>query len=159
MVGIRKVDAPKNTSTSTAPAPAQEPLSPSEQTAVLAKVFAESTVQSGGIPALADAGIRLFFCGPESFTPDGLYHLGEVAGLRNYLVAAGFNSVGMLSGPGAGAVLADWLVDGRPSIDLPEVDPRRTMPHETNRRFLEQRVTETLDVSYSDRKSTRLNRV
>ncbi len=101
------------------------------------------------IPALADAGIRLFFCGPESFTPDGLYHLGEVAGLRNYLVAAGFNSVGMLSGPGAGSVLADWLVDGRPSIDLPEVDPRRTMPHETNRRFLEQRVTETLDVSYA----------
>ena len=101
------------------------------------------------IPALADAGIRLFFCGPEGFTPDGLYHLGEVPGLRNYLVAAGFNSVGMLSGPGAGAVLADWLVDGRPSIDLPEVDPRRTMPHETNRRFLEQRVTETLDLAYS----------
>ncbi len=101
------------------------------------------------IPALADAGIRLFFCGPESFTPDGLYHLGEVAGLRNYLVAAGFNSVGMLSGPGAGAVLADWIVDGHPSIDLPEVDPRRAMPHETNRRFLEQRVTETLDLAYA----------
>ena len=101
------------------------------------------------IPTLADAGIRLFFCGPESFTPDGLYHLGEVDGVRNYLVAAGFNSVGMLSGPGAGAVLADWIVDGYPSIDLPEVDPRRTMPHETNRRFLEQRVTETLDLAYS----------
>jgi 4-methylaminobutanoate oxidase (formaldehyde-forming) len=101
------------------------------------------------IPALADAGIRLFFCGPESFTPDGLYHLGEVAGLRNSLVAAGFNSGGMLSGPGAGSVLAAWLVAGRPSIDLPEVDPRRTMPHETNRRFLEQRVTETLDLSYA----------
>jgi 4-methylaminobutanoate oxidase (formaldehyde-forming) len=101
------------------------------------------------IPALAYAGIRLFFSGPESFTPDGLYHLGEVAGLRNYFVAAGFNSVGMLSGPGAGSVLADWIVDGRPSIDLPEVDPRRTMPHETNRRFLEQRVTETLDLAYA----------
>ena len=101
------------------------------------------------IPVLGDVGIRLFFCGPESFTPDGLYHLGEVAGLRNYLVAAGFNSVGMLSGPGAGSVLADWIVDGHPSLDLPEVDPRRTMPHETNRRFLEQRVTETLDLAYS----------
>ena len=101
------------------------------------------------IPALAEAGIRLFFGGPESFTPDGLYHLGEVPGLQSYLVAAGFNSVGMLSGPGAGSVLADWLVDGRPSIDLPECDPRRTMPHETNRRFLEQRVTETLDLAYS----------
>lgn len=101
------------------------------------------------IPALADARIRLFFCGPESFTPDGLYHLGEVPGLRDYYVAAGFNSVGMLSGPGAGAVLADWIVDGHPPVDLPEVDPRRTMPHETNRRFLEQRVTETLDLSYA----------
>jgi 4-methylaminobutanoate oxidase (formaldehyde-forming) len=101
------------------------------------------------IPALADAGIRLFFSGPESFTPDGLYHLGEVPGLRNYFVAAGFNSVGMLSGPGAGSVLADWLVDGRPPIDMPEVDPRRVMPHETNRRFLEQRVTETLDLAYA----------
>lgn len=101
------------------------------------------------IPALADVGVRLFFGGPESFTPDGLYHLGEVPGVRNYLVAAGFNSVGMLSGPGVGAVLADWLVDGHPSIDLPEVDPRRTMPHETNRRFLQQRVLETLDVAYS----------
>ena len=100
------------------------------------------------VPALADAGIRLFFCGPESFTPDGLYHLGEVTDLRGYFVAAGFNSVGMLSGPGAGSVLADWIVDGHPSIDLPEVDPRRTMPHETNRRFLEQRVTETLDLAY-----------
>ena len=101
------------------------------------------------IPALADAGVRLFFSGPESFTPDGLYHLGEVPDVRNYLVAAGFNSVGMLSGPGAGSVLADWLVDGHPSVDLPEVDPRRTMPHETNRRFLEQRVVETLDLAYS----------
>lgn len=101
------------------------------------------------IPALADAGVRLFFSGPESFTPDGLYHLGEVPQVRNYLVAAGFNSVGMLSGPGAGAVLADWLVDGHPSFDLSEVDPRRVMPHETNRRFLEQRVVETLDLAYS----------
>ena len=100
------------------------------------------------IPVLADAGIRLFFGGPEGFTPDGLYHLGEVSGIRNYLVAAGFNSVGMLSGPGAGSVLADWIIDGHASIDLPEVDPRRTMPHETNRRFLEQRVTETLDLAY-----------
>ena len=54
------------------------------------------------LPVLAEAGIRLHFCGPESFTPDGLYHLGQPAGLRNYFVAAGFNSVGFLSGPGAG---------------------------------------------------------
>ncbi|HEY2127898.1 MAG TPA: FAD-dependent oxidoreductase [Streptosporangiaceae bacterium] len=100
------------------------------------------------LPVLADTGIRLHFCGPESFTPDGLYHLGQAAGLRNYFVAAGFNSVGFLSGPGAGAVLADWIVDGYPSLDLPEADPRRAAPHEVNRRFLEQRVTETLDLAY-----------
>ena len=100
------------------------------------------------LPVLADTGIRLHFCGPESFTPDGLYHLGEAAGLRNCFIAAGFNSVGFLSGPGAGSVLADWIVDGRSPLDLPETDPRRVAPHETNRRFLEQRVTETLDLAY-----------
>jgi glycine cleavage system aminomethyltransferase T/glycine/D-amino acid oxidase-like deaminating enzyme len=100
------------------------------------------------LPCLADAGIRLHFCGPESFTPDGLYHLGEAPGLRNYYVAAGFNSIGFLSGPGAGSVLADWIIDGRSPIDIPETDPRRVAPHETNRRYLEQRVTETLDVAY-----------
>ncbi len=100
------------------------------------------------IPVLAETGIRLHFCGPESFTPDGLYHLGEAPGLRKFFVAAGFNSVGFLSGPGAGSVLADWIVDGRSPLDLPEADPRRVAPHETNRRFLEQRVTETLDLAY-----------
>ena len=100
------------------------------------------------LPVLADTGIRLHFCGPESFTPDGLYHLGEAPGLRNFFIAAGFNSVGFLSGPGAGSVLADWIVDGRSPLDLPETDPRRVAPHETNRRFLEQRVTETLDLAY-----------
>ncbi len=100
------------------------------------------------LPCLADAGIRMHFCGPESFTPDGLYHLGETPGLRNYYVAAGFNSIGFLSGPGAGSVLADWIVDGRSPIDITETDPRRVAPHETNRRYLEQRVTETLDLAY-----------
>ena len=100
------------------------------------------------VPILAETGIRLHFCGPESFTPDGVYHLGEAPGLRNYFVAAGFNSIGFLSGPGAGSVLADWIVDGRSPIDLPETDPRRVAPHETNRRYLEKRVTETLDVAY-----------
>lgn len=100
------------------------------------------------VPVLADAGIRLHFCGPESFTPDGMYHLGEAPYVRNYFIAAGFNSVGFLSGPGAGSVIADWIVDGAPSIDLPEADPGRTQRHETNRRFLEKRTVEYLDESY-----------
>lgn len=100
------------------------------------------------IPALEDVGIRLFFCGPESFTPDGIYHLGEVPGVSNYFVAAGFNSIGFLSGPGAGQALADWIVDGKRPFDLTEADPRRSFPHQTNRRYLEARVTETLDLAY-----------
>ena len=100
------------------------------------------------MPVLADAGIRLHFCGPESFTPDGQYHLGEAPNLKNYFVAAGFNSVGFLSGPGAGSVLADWIVDGRSPIDLPETDPARVHHHETNRRFLEARALESLDLAY-----------
>lgn len=100
------------------------------------------------IPAIADIGIRLFFCGPESFTPDGVYHLGEVSGVRNYLAAVGFNSVGFLSGPGAGKVVADWIVDGHSPFALVETDPRRVQPFQTNRRYLEERVVETLDVSY-----------
>ncbi len=101
------------------------------------------------IPVLADAGVRLFFSGPESFTPDGFFHFGEVPGLTNYFAACGFNSIGFLTGPGAGQVLADWIVDGRPSMDLPEVDPRRVIPFQVNRRYLEERVTETLDLAYA----------
>ncbi len=100
------------------------------------------------IPILADAGIRLHFSGPEAFTPDGFYHLGPAPRLPNYFLAAGFNSTGFLTGPGAGATLADWIVDGRPPVVMPEVDPARVQPHETNRRFLEARVLETLDRSY-----------
>lgn len=96
------------------------------------------------MPVLADAGIRLHFSGPESFTPDGHYHLGEAPFLRGYFVAAGFNSVGFLSGPGAGSVLADWIVDGTCPIDLAEADPARVQRHEVNRRFLEARTVETL---------------
>jgi glycine cleavage system T protein len=101
------------------------------------------------VPILADAGVQLFFCGPESFTPDGLFHFGEVPHLSNYYAACGFNSIGFLTGPGAGRVLADWIVDGHPSMDVPEVDPRRVMPFQVNRRYLEDRVVETLDLAYT----------
>lgn len=100
------------------------------------------------IPAIADIGIRLFFCGPECFTPDGVYHLGEVPGISNYLAAVGFNSIGFQSGPGVGSYIADWIIDGRPPFALTEADPRRAMPHQGTRRYLEKRVTETLDLSY-----------
>ena len=100
------------------------------------------------IPVLAELGIKLHFCGPESFTPDGQFHLGEAPRLRNYFIGAGFNSIGLMSGPGAGSVLADLIVDGRTPVDIPETDPARVQSHEVNRRFLEKRAAETLDIYY-----------
>ena len=100
------------------------------------------------VPVLADLGISLHFNGPESFTPDDRYVLGEAPGLNGYFVAAGFNSVGFASGGGAGRAVADWLVDGRPPMDLWEVDIRRFMPFQRNRRYLYERTTETLGLLY-----------
>jgi len=100
------------------------------------------------VPRLRDLGIQLFFNGPESFTPDDRYILGEAPGLDGYFVAAGFNSVGFQSGGGAGRVVADWVVDGHPPIDLWEVDIRRLMPFQNNRRYLYERTTETLGLLY-----------
>ncbi len=100
------------------------------------------------VPVLRDVGIKLFFNGPESFTPDDRYILGEAPELRGYFVAAGFNSVGFQSGPGVGRALADWIVDGHPSMDLSEVDIRRFMPFQVNRRYLRDRTTEVLGLLY-----------
>jgi 4-methylaminobutanoate oxidase (formaldehyde-forming) len=100
------------------------------------------------IPVFGKVGIQLFFNGPESFTPDDRYVLGEASGRRGYFVAAGFNSVGFASGGGAGRAVADWLVDGRPPMDLWEVDIRRFMPFQRNRRYLYGRTTETLGLLY-----------
>ncbi len=100
------------------------------------------------VPRLRDLGIQLFFNGPESFTPDDRCILGEAPGLRGYFVAAGFNSVGFQSGGGAGRAVADWIVDGHPSMDLWEVDVRRFMPFQRNRRYLHDRTRETLGLLY-----------
>lgn len=101
------------------------------------------------MPALADVGIQTFFCGPESFTPDVRYHLGEAPELRNCYVAAGFNSIGLQSAGGAGKVMAEWIRDRRPPIDLWEVDVRRNMPFQSNRRYLRERVGESLGLLYA----------
>ena len=100
------------------------------------------------LPLLNDIGIKLFFNGPESFTPDDRYILGEAPNLGGYFVAAGFNSVGFQSGGGAGRAVADWIVDGHPPMDLAEVDIRRFMPFQGNRRYLRERTTEVLGLLY-----------
>ena len=92
------------------------------------------------IPMLKDAGIQLFFCGPESFTPDDRYILGEAPELKNFFVAAGFNSIGIQSSGGVGMVLAEWIVKGRPPMDLWDVDIRRWAPFQGNSRYLRDRT-------------------
>ncbi len=101
------------------------------------------------LPALANAGINLFFNGPESFTPDDRYLLGEAPEVRNLYVAAGFNSIGIQSAGGAGRVLADWILDGHPPMDLWDVDIRRCMPFQRNRRYLHDRTKESLGLLYA----------
>ena len=77
------------------------------------------------VPALATAGIKQMINGPESFTPDGNFILGEAAELRGFFVGCGFNAFGIASAGGAGWALASWVIDGAPPMDLWVVDIRR----------------------------------
>lgn len=100
------------------------------------------------VPALQATGIRKFFNGPESFTPDNRYLLGEAPNLRNYYVASGFNSTGFQSAGGAGKALAEWIIKGHPPMDLWDVDIRRMAPFQANPRYLKTRATESLGRLY-----------
>lgn len=102
------------------------------------------------VPALMDAGIQLFFCGPESFTPDHNYLMGEAPNLQNFFVAAGFNSLGILSGGGAGLVMSHWLVDGHPPMDVWDANIRRAHAWQNNDRYLGDRIVESLGLGYQD---------
>ncbi len=101
------------------------------------------------VPKLEEAGIQLFFNGPESFTPDDRYILGEAPELQNFYVAAGFNSIGIQSSGGAGKVLAEWIVNGHPPMDLSDVDIRRFHPFQVNERYLYERTGEALGLLYA----------
>ena len=96
------------------------------------------------LPALAEAGIQHFMCGPESFTPDTRQVMGEVPDCRGYFVAAGFNSIGIVSSAGAGRVMAEWLLDGAPAMDVWEVDIARFEPDMATPAFLRARVQEAV---------------
>ena len=102
------------------------------------------------VPLLAEVGWRSFFCGPESFTPDDQFHLGEAPELRNFFVACGLNSVGIQSSGGLGKALAEWMDKGHPPMDLWGNDIRRMYPFMGTRRYLEQRVSETLGLLYAN---------
>lgn len=100
------------------------------------------------IPALEETGIRKFYNGPESFTPDNQFILGEAPEVANFFVGAGFNSVGIASAGGAGRALAEWIVEGGPTMDLTGVDIRRFARFNGNNRWLHDRVSEILGLHY-----------
>ncbi len=101
------------------------------------------------VPSLESVGVQVFFNGPESFTPDDRYLLGETPEVQGLFVGAGFNSIGIQSAGGAGRVLADWVLDGHPPMDLWDVDIRRCMPFQRNKRYLRDRTVESLGLLYA----------
>jgi len=101
------------------------------------------------VPVLNTTGIKKFYNGPESFTPDNQFILGEAPEVRNFYVAAGFNSVGIASAGGAGRALAEWIVGGEPQSDLVSVDIRRFGAFNNNHQWLRARVGEVLGLHYA----------
>jgi glycine/D-amino acid oxidase-like deaminating enzyme/glycine cleavage system aminomethyltransferase T len=103
------------------------------------------------VPALETAGVKMLLNGPESFTPDGNFILGEAPELRNYFVAAGFNSAGIANAGGAGKLLAEWIAGGEAPMDLFEVDIRRFGAFAADPKWLKERTVETLGLHYAMR--------
>ncbi|MEO7270347.1 MAG: FAD-dependent oxidoreductase [Knoellia sp.] len=101
------------------------------------------------LPVLAETGIRKFYNGPESFTPDNQFIIGEAPEVAGFFVAAGFNSVGIASAGGAGRALAEWVVEGGPTMDLISADIRRFSPLAGNHTWLRERVVEVLGLHYA----------
>ncbi|HEX6844042.1 MAG TPA: FAD-dependent oxidoreductase [Actinomycetota bacterium] len=101
------------------------------------------------VPALRDIGFAHYLRAPESFTPDANFHLGEFPEVRRLFVAAGFNSQGIIFGPGAGRALAEWIVEGHPTMDLAEVDIARIGRWANNRAWLHGKTAETLGRLYT----------
>jgi 4-methylaminobutanoate oxidase (formaldehyde-forming) len=102
----------------------------------------------GRIPVSMEAGIRKFFCGPESFTPDLGPIVGEAPEVKNYFVAAGLNSVGIITGGGLGRVLAHWILNGRPDVDVTGINIDRFHPYQCNPEYRRQRAYESLGQVY-----------
>ena len=100
------------------------------------------------LPMLETAGIRKFFSGPESFTPDTQYLLGETAEVNNLFTCCGFNSIGIASAGGAGRVTAEWMINGYMNEDLFSLDIKRFQKFHSSKEFIMERVTETLGDLY-----------
>ncbi len=107
------------------------------------------------VPISADTGVRKFFCGPESFTPDLSPIVGEAPELRNYFVAAGLNSIGIITGGGMGRVLAHWILNGRPDVDVTGMNIDRLHPYQRTPEYRRKRTVESLGMVYQCHYPTR----
>jgi 4-methylaminobutanoate oxidase (formaldehyde-forming) len=101
------------------------------------------------VPVTLEAGVRTFFCGPESFTPDLMPAVGEAPHIKNYFVAAGMNSVGVLSAGGLGRVLAHWIIAGLPDVDVTAWDVARFRADQLEPAYRRDRTTEILGTVYA----------
>ncbi|SDY77592.1 4-methylaminobutanoate oxidase (formaldehyde-forming) [Asanoa ishikariensis] len=101
------------------------------------------------VPITGEVGVRTFFCGPESFTPDLSPVFGEAPELRNYFVAAGLNSIGILTGGGIGRALAQWIVDGQPDVDVTGMNIDRLERYQSTPDYRATRTVESLGKVYA----------
>jgi len=100
------------------------------------------------VPKSLEVGVKKFFCGPESFTPDLRPVVGEAPEVRNYFVAAGLNSIGILTGGGMGRVLAHWIINGRPDVDVTGMHIDRLHRYQANPEYRRTRTVESLGMVY-----------
>ena len=107
------------------------------------------------VPIARETGIRKFFCGPESFTPDLQPIVGESPEMKNYFVAAGLNSIGIITGGGIGRLLAHWIINGTPDIDVTGLNIDRLHPYQRDPEYLRDRTVECLGMVYQAHYPTR----
>ncbi len=100
------------------------------------------------VPVSMTTGVRKLFCGPESFTPDLKPCLGEAAELRGYFVAAGLNSIGILTGGGVGRAMAHWMLTGRPDCDMTGFHLDRLHRYQQTPDYRRTRTVESLGLVY-----------
>lgn len=107
------------------------------------------------IPISHETGIKKFFCGPESFTPDLQPIVGEAPELKNYFVAAGLNSIGIILGGGLGRLMAHWILNGTPDEDVTAFNIDRLHPYQNNIQYRRERTVESLGLVYRHHYPTR----
>ncbi len=100
------------------------------------------------VPRTLEVGVKKFFCGPESFTPDLRPIVGEAPEVKNYFVAAGLNSIGILTGGGMGRLVAGWIVNGLPDMDVTGMNVDRLLPYQANPQYRRERTVEMLGMVY-----------